>query len=214
VVTSETWRLYHSHHGQHSDRNSKHNVAHLWKARLHTWKKHFECEFKDPPIVEHIAPNKDASLKKSFNFMGVDWFFDERKLRVDPKEQMEGLAEATTTSSAHLKGTHRDLASNVGKILWFHRFRSADRCTDDMQEFQHLFTCVMPPKQRSWDDLTQLNDRDFVILSKHWEMRRTRQDKTQIMHDRDMFLSAIKPCFAAVDASLGRNTEPRISLIM
>ena len=185
------------------------SVGKAWKQRLldmtcdpRTSGKGFNVQFKDTVELQTIwketsgasaASSASSSPANHFDFLGIRWYYDERKLVVDD-ELPDGLdVEAGTWT-----GNHRELASVVGKLLWFHRVADRDMFEFKMSGFRTLLSRVTPAEGR-WEDPVAPPPADCVrAIVEGWALR-----KQQLRYPNVPSVPFINPriAYAAVDAS-------------
>ena len=136
-----------------------------------------------------------SETAEHFEFLGVKWWYDQRQLAVDESEPWPaGLDVKTRTWT----GKHRELASVVGRLLWFHRVARHGMFATAMQGFRQLMSRVTPPEGR-WDAYVQeLPTACVDAMIDGWKER---QQKPTFFNEPPLELGEREFAYAAVDAS-------------
>ena len=131
------------------------DVAKYWKDRIAAQTARFEARLKpldkkkpNGETIELLTMNETSD--KVLTFLGVEWKYNCRRVALKETDDctMPGELQKRTW-----KGTHRELASLLGKVLWWAR----------VSEIRHLY--IFPPKepsprQQEWIELS----RDYAVM--------------------------------------------------
>ena len=141
------------------------------------------------------STGQPSEAAEHFEFLGVKRWYDGRQLAVDTSEPWpKGLDEATCRWS----GTHRELASVVGKLLWYHRVARHNMFATTMQGFKQLMSSVTPPNGK-WNSLARNLPRACIeAMISGWRERRL---QLPFHNEPVLELTERRFAFAAVDAS-------------
>lgn len=164
-----------------------------WHERIEAQlRRRFTAEIK---AIEHVILT--AENDKNFEFMGVKWAHHKRWIKVDPEEEAPGFKKGTWD------GSHRDLSSMMGILLWHHRIHDSKMYTKELQEFRAIYQKVTPKDGRSWGTKMNLESNEVVVLLKHWRQR-SLQGPEKACPSVNKLLTSYSPVFIVTDAELTR----------
>jgi hypothetical protein len=140
-----------------------------------------------------------CSEQHEFEFMGIQWGHDYHYLAVSEEELQQRLPPGTR-SDLSWHGTHRDLASILGKVNWHRRIYSL-KSYDDTLPARHLREAyqILTPKDNRWSGKLPdaIAPENFKGIIEAWQ-HRNRQERLQAKVQSRQFNS---PLFIATDAS-------------
>ena len=170
------------------------DVAEYWKKRIAAQTARFRARLKpldknkpDGETIELLTMNETS--EKVLTFLGVEWKYNCRRVALKETDDcvMPGELQKTIW-----KGTHRQLASLLGKVLWWARvseirhlyiFPPQQQPTPRQQEWIELsrdyammidfFKHAAPPDHKSWDAevLLKLSKPQHTLLEMYWNNR-------------------------------------------
>jgi hypothetical protein len=184
-------------------------VALFWRDRLEAQATRFHAQLKlkegkslryirvaaaEPPAVE--------AETGVFEFLGYQWTNGHHRVYV-PKDSAE--AQMAGLIGGVWKGTHRDLASNLGKIGWWARGRDLSRQDEDMVKLHRLYKFATPPEadiaahgyKRAWDTLVELGSAELKDLQDLWAGRCSNAWQAAVVYKQPKLAAMV-----ATDASL------------
>lgn len=183
-------------------------VAECWKSRLikqgHALRARFRSEPPDSmtPKVDLVTLSPGGGT--SFEFLGVKWGWDSHHIEVNAAERIPGMSD----DNKIWIGTHRMLASALGKLLWFYRVTEEPMFTQKMDAFRKLYKIASPPNHTAWDDRVELDEEEITALKRYWDERRNSKPvKAKVKK-----LTTWNPGYAVSDASRSA-TNNRISVV-
>ena len=117
---------------------------------------------------------------ESFNFHGVDWYYNYHVVRVK-KDEDHDLPNCVghknmPAESSPWKGTRRQLSSILGLLNWHRTVHGLKDYNDPerFQAFRKLYRLMTPPIQdnANWDEEITINDREILKqLTAAWRLR-------------------------------------------
>ena len=168
-------------------------IARYWQRRIETQVRRFGARLKgqeptEPAHVERHTLTRNGAT--TIDFMGMLIGHHTRQIKMDASETLRGL-----DGSGVWRGTFRDLASNIGKLVWFFRVYSVAMYSPEMRELRELYRRMTPPDSQ-WDLPADLSASLTDALRRYWDMRAAAPPKESAPLD-----PIREPCFAAADAS-------------
>ena len=168
------------------------SVARAWQTRLATVAQRFHAIFKQ--IDFHVLSRDND---ESFVFSGIRVSHGHRNIDVDAGDLMPGFDE-----TGAWRGSHRDLARVMGKLLWYHRVYETCMFDSEMQIFSALYSRCTPPANVKWSDSSPdlLTAEEVAYLHRMWSARAEMAPTANLTR----IPAVLVPAFAACDASLTR----------
>ena len=139
-------------------------VAKYWVQRLkrNAAPDRLNIAFKEEPTVTTIHEDDDNSFTE---FLGIDFRF--KSWSVKRKDSPAILDRGGTVF------THREISSILGEVLWDLRVR----CKSPLEyaDLMKVYSAVVPPSGRSWDDAPSWSQEHLSILHKFHSITRRRE---------------------------------------
>ncbi len=119
-------------------------VARFWRQRIDAQTRRFKAQLKldKGETLKYITVPAGAPAAEAFEFLGYQWSNKHHRVYVEegsPDAQMAGVV------AGQWAGSHRELASNLGKIYWWARGRDLTRQHEDMVKLHELYKVATPP---------------------------------------------------------------------
>jgi hypothetical protein len=138
-----------------------------------------------PRKVDVITLTREAG---SFEFLGVVWQHGSRQIKKSEDEQMPGDPNGMT---------YRQLASVMGKLLWFHRVNDTKMYGPDMLSLRKIYE-IATPSDDDWESSAPIDAGRWSTLQHHWTYRLSAGPTPY-----EPLAAWSEPLCAAVDASGG-----------
>jgi hypothetical protein len=170
------------------------DVARAWAARISSQTNKYRALLKleENERVQAVELSENNATTAETEFLGVRWRHGSRQIKVEKGERMAGL----DPHGAWI-GTHRDLASVLGKLTWFHRINETPMYTADMSKLRRLYSAMTPSDGR-WDSRFEMHQPDWLeMLKKEWSRRDVAEFVDSVPHGGER-----KVAMVAVDASM------------
>ena len=171
------------------------DVADAWLRRIKEKFQTFDATAKlEPGEVLHVITLRRGADAK-FDFLGITWKHAARQVKLDDDAAPH---DSLVTAGRPWAGTRRQLASIMGKLLWYHRVHQLiPRAGAKMCAFRELYQSTTPsPETGNWDETITLTLAQTAVLREHWHDRAARD-----FVPSKALPALTAPAFAAVDAS-------------
>ena len=161
------------------------SIADYWKRRIETQMAEFRAVLKNPSEIITMSPSNGVT----FDFLGIRWGHNWRRVVTDAAEELP------VDRAGQWGGTYRQLASALGRLLWFHRVHDTKAFSVEMRELRSIYAYGAPVDGR-WNSNVLLPPAALDILQRHWSLR-----ASQRITVNQILPPPTAPRCAAVDAS-------------